>query len=86
MGSQPRQIWELLLGQGFLVALLGLLSGLCGILLLAHLTSRLDYAAGSPSLLPAFLVSVALNLIIWMIATSLPARRASKLDPMKVLK
>jgi putative ABC transport system permease protein len=85
MGSRPKQIWTLLLHQGFRVATLGLLCGLLGTLLLAQLTRQLDYS-GNASLIPAFAASVALNLLIWMIASSLPASKASKLDPAIVLR
>lgn len=85
IGGRPTQISRLLIRQGLPLAASGVLSGLCGTLLLSELTSRLDYADGS-SPLPLFAFAAAFLLCVWSLATYLPARRAGKLDPITVLR
>ncbi|MBV9885171.1 MAG: ABC transporter permease [Acidobacteria bacterium] len=85
LGAQHRDILHLALGNGSLVALLGIAIGFAGSLALRPLLANLLYGVGPTDSLT--LISVGLLLLAaTLIATYIPARRAAKVDPMQTLR
>lgn len=85
LGAQPAAVLRLVFGQGVRLVGLGLVAGIAGALLLAGVMSSLLYqvAASDPltlTLVGALLAGVA------ALACFLPARRATKVDPMIALR
>ena len=85
LGAQRSDVFGLVLGQGLRMAFLGLLIGLAGAFGLTHLISGMLYGVrpGDPltfALVSAFLVGVA------FVACWLPARSATRVDPMVALR
>lgn len=85
LGAKRRQVLRMVLIQGLKLTAFGLAVGVVGSLLLTRFMSSLLYQVSV--LDPLTFVSVPLFLaLIGLLATSLPAVRATKADPMKVLR
>ena len=85
LGARPRQILAMVLGQGLAVTGLGIAVGLAAALALTRVLASLLYGvsatdAASFAAVAALLVSVALA------ASYVPARRATRVDPMTALR
>lgn len=85
LGAQPEHVLRIVLGNGALLAGLGTAVGLgLAALLLPTLAAAFP---GLPGLdLPAFLVVLALLFLVTLLACWLPARRATKVDPIIALR
>jgi putative ABC transport system permease protein len=84
LGAQPRDVAIMIVGQGFKLALLGVVLGVAGALVMARAMSGLLYgvAPADPftfTFVPLLLAAVA------MLASYIPARRALRIDPMTAL-
>lgn len=85
LGATPGGILKMVLGQGLLTVAFGLLVGLAGSLLLTR-TMRSMLFEISPND-PLTIVGIALLLLlIAMLASYIPARRATRVDPMVALR
>jgi putative ABC transport system permease protein len=85
LGAQRRDILHLALSHGFLIASIGIAAGLAGSSALRPLLVNQLYGVGASDSLT--LISVALLLLAaTLIATYIPARRATKIDPMQALR
>lgn len=85
LGARPDNVLRLVLGQGIRLALLGAAAGLAGSLLLMRLlTSQLyEIKPGDPVTLAG---AALLMLVVALAASYVPARRATKVDPMVALR
>jgi ABC-type antimicrobial peptide transport system permease subunit len=84
-GAQPSDLLKLVVGQGMLLTLVGLVIGVGASLALTRLVERLLFGVSATdpltfAVLPLLLASVAL-LACWV-----PARRAARLDPLVALR
>ncbi|MEO7144280.1 MAG: ABC transporter permease, partial [Bryobacteraceae bacterium] len=85
LGAQPRDIERLILRHGLLLALAGAAVGIPAALLLARLISSLLFqvSAFSPGV---YLAIAAVLTAVALLASYVPARRATRVDPMAVLR
>ncbi|MEP6637115.1 MAG: ABC transporter permease, partial [Acidobacteriota bacterium] len=85
LGAQPRQVLMLILKQGLLLTVIGIGTGLLGALALTRVMSGLLFGVGATDL--ATFVGIALLLAtISLTACYIPARRATRVDPLTSLK
>jgi ABC-type lipoprotein release transport system permease subunit len=85
LGAQARDILNLVLGANLRTALLGAGAGVIGALVLArYLASALPvFAEGNG---PVLVAAIAVLLLVAMLACLLPARRATRVDPVVALR
>jgi FtsX-like permease family len=85
LGAQRRDVLSLVMGKGLGLALVGCVLGLIGAFVVTRLVSNLLYGVTPTD--PLTFVGVTLLLIVIAILASwLPARRAAKVDPMVALR
>ncbi len=85
LGAEPRQILRSLVGGGLRPALLGVLAGIAMALALSPLVRGILYGVAPANPLVHVLVGLVL-LLAALLGSYFPARRASRRDPMEVLR
>ena len=85
LGAEPHHILGSILHQGFLLAALGVALGLVGAYWLTRFLESLLHEVSPTDPLTYFGIGV-LSLLVALIASYLPARRATKADPLLALK
>ena len=85
LGADARAVMRMILRQGFVLALMGVGAGLAGALALTRLMSSLLYGVSATDPL-TFLLSGALLIGVALAAGFVPARRATRVDPMIALR
>lgn len=80
LGAQPINVLKLVLGQGMILALLGIVIGLATSFALTRVLSTLLYNVKPTDPMTFVLVSVLLAFVA-LVATYIPARRATRVDP-----
>jgi putative ABC transport system permease protein len=85
LGAQPRDILRMVVGQGMLLTLIGLVIGLGASLLLTKAMTKVLYNVTATD--PATFVSITILLtLVAFAANYFPARRATRVDPMQALR
>src|SRR6266436_3011645 len=85
LGAGPRQVLRLVLGEGMLLALIGLGVGLAGTYFVGRLMKTVLYQVNAIG--PAAISAVtAVRLLSARLACYIPARRATRVDPMVALR
>jgi len=85
LGGQSKQVLQLMLKEGLLLSSLGMAVGLAGSLAATPLIAAFLYGVKAYDLLTWSLVSVFL-LAVTLVATYIPGRRATQVDPMVALR
>ncbi|MCI0488710.1 MAG: ABC transporter permease [Blastocatellia bacterium] len=85
LGAQPRDVLKLILRQGLLLILAGLGLGLTGAIGLTRLMSDLLFEVSTTDLITFISVPLILTVVALM-ACCVPARRATRVDPMVALR
>lgn len=85
LGADRKAILRLIVGQGFTLVVIGTGIGLLLSLGLMQLLKSLLFGIGATDP-PTFVAVVALMLVIGLLASYMPARRATKVDPIEALR
>lgn len=85
LGAQPRSILRMVLAKGMLMALIGIVAGVCASLAVTKFLR--EFLLGiQPTDLATFVVVSMFVVVVALIACWLPARRAMRVDPMVALR
>jgi len=85
LGAEPRDILKLVVKQGMRLALIGVAIGVAASLALTRLISTLLFGVSASDPL-AFSLAAAVLVTTALVACYLPARRATRVDPIIVLR
>jgi putative ABC transport system permease protein len=85
LGAQRRNVFKLIAGQGTTLVLIGIVIGLAAAFALTRLVRSLLFEV-SPTDPTTFLFVAALLVAVALLACYLPARRATKVDPLVALR
>ena len=85
LGARPRDLLKLVVGQGFMLTLIGLVIGVGASFALTRLIARLLFGVSATDPL-TFIVIPLLLTGVALLACSIPARRATRVDPLAALR
>jgi ABC-type antimicrobial peptide transport system permease subunit len=85
LGARPLQILGMILGKGAVLTALGLGVGIIAAFVLTRLMSAVLYGVSATDPL-AYVGGVLVLAVVALLASYLPARRATKLDPVEALR
>jgi putative ABC transport system permease protein len=85
LGARPRDVLRLVIGQGLTLTVLGLVLGLAGALGLTRLMAGLLFGVSAKDPL-TFCVTALLLTAVALLAALVPARRATKVDPLAAIR
>ena len=85
LGAQPHDVLRLVVGQGAKLALIGVISGLLASLALTRLMSNLLFDVSTTDPLTLSVVALVIAFVV-LAACYIPARRATRVDPMITLR
>jgi putative ABC transport system permease protein len=85
LGAQGRDVLKLVIRQGLILVILGIVVGLGGAMALTRVLSSLLYGVSASDPL-TFVGVAALLALVALLACWIPARRATKVDPMIALR
>jgi putative ABC transport system permease protein len=85
LGAQASDVLRLIVGKGMVLALIGIAAGLAGALLLTRLLAGLLFGVSATDAATFLIVAAGLSLVA-LLACLIPARRATKVDPLIALR
>jgi putative ABC transport system permease protein len=85
LGAAPRDILRLMMGQGMKLTLIGVAIGFIGAIAVTRLMRSLLFAV-TPTDLMTFSIASIVLIVIALLACYIPARRATKVDPLVALR
>jgi ABC-type antimicrobial peptide transport system permease subunit len=85
LGATPRHILRLMMGQGLKLTLIGVAIGFAGAIAVTRLMKSLLFAV-APNDLTTFGISAIVLIVVALLACFIPARRATKVDPLVALR
>lgn len=85
LGARPEDLFRLVLGQGLKMALGGVALGLVAALLLTRLMEKMLFGVSATDPITFTVIALLLTLVA-LLASLVPARRATKVDPMLALR
>lgn len=85
LGATPRNILRLMMGHGMKLTLIGVAIGFVGAIAVTRLMRSLLFAV-APVDLMTFGVSSVVLMVVALLASFIPARRATKVDPLVALR
>ena len=85
LGAAPRDVLRLMVGHGMKLTLLGVAIGLIGAMVVTRLMVSLLFAVTPTDAVTFIIAAVGLTLVA-LFACYLPARRATKVDPLVALR
>ena len=85
LGANPRDLLRLVLRRGLTLAATGIVLGLAAALLLTKFVGSLLYQVGTRDLV-TFVAAPAIFLLVALLASYLPARRATRADPIEAIR
>ena len=85
LGAHPRDVVRLVIGQGMLITVAGIAAGVGVAVAASRLTGSLLYGV-SPTDPATFIAVSALLAVVAFVACALPARRATRVDPVVALR
>ena len=85
LGATPRHILRLMIGQGMKLTLIGVTIGVVGAIVVTRLMRSLLFAV-APTDLMTFGISSVVLIVVALLASFIPARRATKVDPLVALR
>lgn len=85
LGATPRHVLRLLIGQGMKLTLIGVTIGIVGAVVVTRLMRNLLFGV-APTDLMIFGISTGVLIVVALLACLMPARRATKVDPLVALR
>jgi putative ABC transport system permease protein len=85
LGATPRHILRLMIGQGMKLTLIRVTIGVVGARVVTRLMRSLLFAV-APTDLMTFGISSVVLIVVALLASFIPARRATKVDPLVALR
>ncbi|HEU0252074.1 MAG TPA: FtsX-like permease family protein [Pyrinomonadaceae bacterium] len=85
LGATPRHILRLMMGQGVKLTLIGVTIGFVGAIAVTRLMRTLLFGV-APTDVMTFGISAVVLIVVAMLACFIPARRATKVDPLVALR
>ena len=85
LGAQANSVLRMIVGQGMLLALIGVAVGLAGAFALTRVVKSLLYGVSATDL-TTFTAIALLLMVVALLACLIPARRATKVDPLIALR
>jgi putative ABC transport system permease protein len=85
IGAKTGDVQRMVVRRGLMLALIGVAFGVCGSLMLSRLLASLLYGVSATNPLTLAVVSV-IMLVVAVLASWLPARRATRVDPVQALR
>jgi putative ABC transport system permease protein len=85
LGAQSRDVLKLIIGNGMALTFIGVAAGLAGAFALTRLMAGLLFGVSATDTITFLIVSIGLTLVA-LLACYIPARRATKVDPLEALR